>query len=79
MVRYEASSRARIERGRRRKRTRGKHGESSPRPANAASLTEKEKSIGSLSQALSLEGIKKVAKELRGLVENPEDGIWVSC
>ena len=30
-------------------------------------------------QALSLEGLKRVAKELRDLVEKPEDGIWVSC
>ena len=29
-------------------------------------------------QALSLEGLKRVAKELRDLVERPEDGIWVS-
>ena len=78
MVCLGASCKARVERGQRRKR---KERAWSRREARRQFRPPKKKKKNqcSQSQALSLEGIKRVAKELRDLSEKPEDGIWVSC
>ena len=64
--------------------TRGGHGgESAPAGGRhwraCCSPQTKSQMLPKKTQALSLEGLKRVAKELRDLVEKPEDGIWVSC
>ena len=64
--------------------TRGGHGgESAPAGGRhwraCCSPQTKSQMLPKKTQALSLEGLMRVAKELRDLVEKPEDGIWVSC